>query len=160
MKSKIITDRAYIVNLVYNFQSIGKVIVFVHGTFDILHPGHIGFLETAAKFGDILIVGVYNDEVVAEIKGSHNPVTTLHDRMTVLNALTMVDYVIPLERPDQEQIVAQLKPNIFVQKQGSVYQLDTSELEKHKGTIRTIAIAEKYSTSSLMQKIKIASQPR
>ncbi len=160
MKSKIIDDRAYIVNLVYNFQSIGKVVVFVHGTFDILHPGHIALLEKAAEFGDILIVGVYTDEVVASIKGANNPVTTLSDRMTVLNALTKVDYIIPLEHPDHEQIVTQLKPNIFVQQQNSVYHLDTSNLESHKGTIRTIAIADKYSTAALIQKIKFASQPQ
>jgi|GEM_PF-6199691 len=158
MKSKIIADRAYMVNLVYNFQSIGKVIVFVHGTFDILHPGHIGLLEKAAEYGDVLIVGVYRDDVVVALKGPNNPITTLADRMTILNALTMVDYVIPLDHPDHEQIVAQLKPNIFVQEQGSEYHLDTSTLEKHKGTIRTIAISEKYSTSALISKIKIASQ--
>lgn len=160
MKSKIIDDRAYIVNLVYNFQSIGKVIVFVHGAFDILHPGHIALLEKASEFGEILIVGVYTDEVVASIKGAHYPIMSLHDRMTVLNALTKVDYIIPLQHPDIEQIVIQLKPNIFVQQENSVYRLDTSNLESHKGTIRTIAIAEKYSTTALIQKIKFASQPQ
>ncbi|MDP4010883.1 MAG: adenylyltransferase/cytidyltransferase family protein [Candidatus Roizmanbacteria bacterium] len=158
MRSKIIEDRAFIVNLVYNFQSIGKVVVLVHGTFDILRPRHIELLKKAKELGDVLIVGVYADEIVKAIKGPQRPLVTLSDRMTVLDGLSDINFIIPLQHPEHEQIVSQLKPNIFIHQANSPYHLDTSYLEKYKGTIRSIEVTSEDSTTALIQRIQGTSQ--
>lgn len=154
MVSKIVTDRALIVNLVYNFQSISKVVVFVHGVFELIHPGHIAFLKSARNMGDILIVGVYDDKTVESIKGPARPVSSLEERMNVLSALSDTSYIIPLAFPQNEEIIAQLRPNIVVQGEGNEYPLDTSSLGKYQGTLKTVKLYEHYSVTALIHEIK------
>jgi len=90
----------------------GSTIVHAHGCFDLLHPGHITLLKEAKEAGDILVVSVTDDKHVN--KGSNRPLMTLKERMNVLTALRVVDYVIPSYAEDCEAILADLKPDVYV----------------------------------------------
>src|SRR5690606_4037264 len=93
----------------------GKKVVFTNGVFDILHAGHVGYLERARALGDVLVVGINSDESVRRLgKGPNRPVNTMEDRATVLKALRCVDYVIGFEEDTPERLISELKPNIHV----------------------------------------------
>lgn len=92
----------------------GEKIVMTNGCFDILHAGHVQYLEQAAKLGDRLIVAVNVDETVRRLKGEGRPVNSLDRRMTVLAALESVDWVIPFSEDTPERLICQIKPDILV----------------------------------------------
>lgn len=100
----------------------GKHIVLVGGCFDILHVGHIIFLESAKKGGDVLFVLLESDEAVKVIKGKNRPINSQKDRAQVLSALTVVDYVICLPKKladhDYDQLLIKLKPDILATTKG------------------------------------------
>jgi rfaE bifunctional protein nucleotidyltransferase chain/domain len=92
----------------------GKRIVFTNGCFDILHQGHVLYLEEARAQGDCLIVGVNTDVSVRQIKGDKKPILPLEGRMIVLAALEAVDYVVPFDEPDPRALIGYLRPHILV----------------------------------------------
>ena len=101
----------------------GKTLVFTNGVFDILHAGHVRYLQQARTLGDLLIVGINTDLTVQKLKGPTRPVNTLQDRAEVLEALKAVDAVIPFDEDTPEELIAQLKPEIHVK--GGDYTLET-----------------------------------
>ena len=92
----------------------GKRIVFTNGCFDILHQGHVLYLEEARAKGDCLIVGVNTDASVRQIKGDKKPIISQEGRMIVLAALEAVDYVVPFDEPDPLALISYLRPHILV----------------------------------------------
>jgi rfaE bifunctional protein nucleotidyltransferase chain/domain len=92
----------------------GKRIVFTNGCFDILHQGHVLYLEAARAKGDCLIVGVNTDSSVRRIKGEKKPIVPQEGRMIVLAALEAVDYVVPFDEPDPLALISYLRPHILV----------------------------------------------
>ena len=92
----------------------GKTVVFTNGVFDILHAGHVDYLEKARALGDYLIVALNTDETVRRLKGDTRPVNTLEDRIKVLSALRCVDCAIPFAEQTPEAIIAKIKPDIHV----------------------------------------------
>jgi rfaE bifunctional protein nucleotidyltransferase chain/domain len=92
----------------------GKRLVFTNGCFDILHEGHVLYLEEARAKGDCLIVGVNTDASVRQIKGDKKPLIPLEGRMIVLAALEAVDYVVPFDEPDPRTLISYLRPHILV----------------------------------------------
>lgn len=101
----------------------GKEIVLAGGCFDVLHPGHVIFLEKAKKAGDILVVLLESDEAVRRLKGSDRPVHTQIDRAKVLSSLKVVDYVLPLPLIENEsgydKLVVELKPAVIAATKGA-----------------------------------------
>jgi len=99
-----------------------KNIVLVGGCFDVLHPGHITFLEKSKELGDLLVVLLESDEKVRKLKGTDRPVHTQKDRAKVLTALRFVDKVICLPFMESEaeyaQVIARIKPNIIAVTKG------------------------------------------
>ncbi|MGN6367302.1 MAG: D-glycero-beta-D-manno-heptose 1-phosphate adenylyltransferase [Phycisphaerae bacterium] len=89
-------------------------VVFTNGVFDILHAGHVQYLEFSRKQGDLLIVGVNSDESVKRLKGSTRPVNTLADRMAVLAGLQAVDYVVSFGEDTPAELIAQVQPDVLV----------------------------------------------
>jgi D-beta-D-heptose 7-phosphate kinase/D-beta-D-heptose 1-phosphate adenosyltransferase len=89
-------------------------IVFTNGVFDILHAGHVQYLEFSRKQGDVLIVGVNSDDSVRKLKGPTRPVNPLNDRMTVLAGLQSVDYVVPFDEDTPATLIAALQPDILI----------------------------------------------
>ncbi len=108
-------------------HAANKKIVVLGGCFDILHVGHLYFLEQAKKYGDILIVLLENDNLIKKLKGSHRPINTQVDRARLLASLTMVDYVILLNKDMDnhayDQLIWNIKPAIIA----------TTELDPYRG---------------------------
>lgn len=101
-------------NIIKSAQSKGERIVFTNGCYDILHYGHIRYLEQAKSFGDRLIVGVNDDSSVVRLKGANRPINPLEQRMTVLAGLKAVDWVVPFSEDTPGRLVAALSPDILV----------------------------------------------
>jgi rfaE bifunctional protein nucleotidyltransferase chain/domain len=109
-----IKEREELREIVEGLKKDGKRICFTNGCFDIVHEGHVLYLEEARRHGDCLIVGVNTDSSVREIKGENKPVIPLEGRMTVLAALEVVDYVVPFFEPDPFALISYLRPHVLV----------------------------------------------
>jgi D-beta-D-heptose 7-phosphate kinase/D-beta-D-heptose 1-phosphate adenosyltransferase len=109
-----IKTREELQGIVEALKKDGKRICFTNGCFDIVHQGHVFYLEEAHSHGDCLIVGVNTDSSVREIKGENKPIIPLEGRMTVLAALEVVDYVVPFAEPDPFDLISYLRPHVLV----------------------------------------------
>ncbi|MBU1000068.1 adenylyltransferase/cytidyltransferase family protein [Patescibacteria group bacterium] len=143
------------------FKKQGKVVVLAGGCFDLLHPGHVIFLEKAKKAGDILIVLLESDVKVKAIKGINRPVYNQAERVVILSALQSVDYVIklPYFKKDLEydRLILKIKPDIIAatEKDRNTYFLQRATQlvgAKLKFVTKTIG---NYSTSSLISSITV-----
>ena len=109
-----IKEREELRGIVEGLKKDGKRICFTNGCFDIVHQGHVLYLEEARRHGDCLIVGVNTDSSVREIKGENKPIIPLEGRMTVLAALEAVDYVVSFTEPDPFELISSLRPHVLV----------------------------------------------
>src|ERR1041385_6626502 len=91
-----------------------KVIVFTNGVFDLLHPGHLRYLQAARRHGDVLVVGVNSDRSVRAIKGETRPVTPEHERAEMLSALACVDAVAVFDEDTPATLIERLVPDVLV----------------------------------------------
>ena len=132
-----------------------KIIVTTNGVFDILHLGHIKYLQEAKKLGDILIVAINSDSSVKQIKGPERPINSEQSRAEVLAALSFVDYIIIFNETDPVKILSDIKPDIHVK--GGDYKIDEiiekDIVEKSNGKIVLIPEIKGYSTTDLINKI-------
>ncbi|MDI9870105.1 D-glycero-beta-D-manno-heptose 1-phosphate adenylyltransferase [Flectobacillus roseus] len=144
------------IDQVEKWQSEGKKIVFTNGCFDIVHLGHIDYLEKARKLGDKLVLGLNTDASVNRLKGPTRPVVNEYARSRMMAAFEFVDTVILFDEPTPLQVIEQVKPDILVK--GDDYTVETivgSDFVLAKGgEVKTISLVEGYSTTSLIQKIK------
>lgn len=108
---KILT-RAQLVEVRERARSAGKVVVFTNGCFDILHVGHVRYLQKARSLGDVLMVGLNTDESVRRLKGPERPINSEKDRIEVLAALECVDYVSMFAEDTPVEIIQAVKPDI------------------------------------------------
>ena len=95
-------------------RGTGRRIVFTNGCFDVLHRGHVEYLEEASRLGDLLIVGLNDDASVARLKGPSRPVNSLEDRAAVLTALSSVDYVIEFKEDTPLELIRRITPDVLV----------------------------------------------
>lgn len=91
----------------------GRILVLTNGVFDLLHPGHLAFLQDCAEFGDLLAVGVNTDETVRRLKGPRRPVQGIEERIAALAAVRWVDLVIPFPEPTAEALIRTLRPDVY-----------------------------------------------
>ncbi len=134
----------------------GERVVFTNGCFDIIHAGHVGYLEQARALGDRLIVGVNADASITKLKGPGRPVNPLDRRMAVLAGLGSVDWVVPFEEDAPERLLALLKPDILVKggdynKEGVV---GWEIVEAYGGSVYVMSFVDDCSTTSIVEKIK------
>ena len=135
----------------------GKKLVVTNGCFDLLHVGHVTYLETARNFGDALLIGVNGDAAVRQLKGTDRPVNIQEDRAAILAALESVDGVCIFSEPTATRFLAAAKPDIYVK--GGDYTLETlNKDERHAvegagGKIVIIPFVPGKSTTSLLRKI-------
>ena len=108
-------------NIIKKLKADGKTIVFTNGCFDILHAGHVRYLQAAKELGDCLILGLNSDQSVRNIKGPTRPINHQDDRAEVVSALSAVDYIVIFDGPTAEKLVAEIKPVIYVK--GGDYQV-------------------------------------
>ena len=120
-ESKIITLNDKLEHI-KNLQREGKKIVFTNGCFDILHSGHISYLQQAAELGDVLVVGINSDKSISAIKGNKRPIVPLEQRQLVLAALESVDYVVAFSSLTPLDIIEAISPDVLVK--GSDYKVE------------------------------------
>ena len=113
MKQKI-KERTELIGLIKDLKRKGKRIVFTNGCFDLLHIGHIRYLEEAKTLGDVLVIGVNGDASVRKIKGPHRPILTVEERAEILSSLECVDYVTIFDETDPLELITSLLPNVLV----------------------------------------------
>ena len=146
----------HIIDAIKSEQRKGKKIVFTNGCFDILHRGHVTYLNQARDLGDLLIVGINSDESVKRLKGPERPVNMLEDRAYVLSALKSVDYVIPFEEDTPLNLINLIMPDILVK--GGDYTIDriigAQEVLANGGKVEIIPFVPGKSTSAIIDTIK------
>lgn len=108
-----IINRQDLARVVADFHAKSKRVVATNGCFDILHVGHVRYLEEARKLGDILIVGINSDESVKKLKGNNRPINNETDRAEVLAGLRCVDYVTIFGEPTADEFLKATKPNVY-----------------------------------------------
>lgn len=113
MREKI-KERETLLRIVEESKKMGKKIIFTNGCFDLLHVGHIRYLERARSLGDILIVGVNSDQSVKILKGPKRPIISEQDRAEILSGLQCVDYITIFNEPTPLELISSLKPNLLV----------------------------------------------
>lgn len=149
-------DREFGKQLVENLKAQNKKVVFTNGCFDILHVGHLRYLNEAKKQGDILIIGVNSDSSVKRLKGETRPINNQFDRAELLCGLKAVDYAVIFEEDTPEELIATLKPSIHVK--GGDYKKEnlpeTKIVESYGGEVRILSFVEGKSTTNIVNKIK------
>ena len=142
--------------LVQQLQLQKKVIVMTNGCFDILHAGHIAFLEEAKAQGDYLLVAVNDDASVTRLKGAERPVNQLQDRMAVLAALSAVDWVIDFSQDTPQSLIAAILPDVLVK--GGDYEIDQiaggKEVIEAGGDVRILTYHQGRSTTRIIDQIR------
>ncbi|ACE86096.1 bifunctional D-glycero-beta-D-manno-heptose-7-phosphate kinase/D-glycero-beta-D-manno-heptose 1-phosphate adenylyltransferase HldE [Cellvibrio japonicus] len=134
----------------------GEKIVFTNGCFDIIHAGHVGYLEEARKLGHRLVVAVNSDASVKRLKGDGRPINTLDRRMAVLAGLEAVDWVIGFDEDTPERLIDTLKPDILVK--GGDYREDqvvgAPIVKTYGGQVKVLSFFDNCSTTSIVNKIR------
>lgn len=136
-------------------QQDGKKIVFTNGCFDLLHPGHVSYLEQARALGDALVVAINSDQSVRRLKGNDRPILDQNIRSIMLAALRWVDYVTIFDVPDPLKLITLLEPDILVK--GGDWRLQDivgrELVEARGGQVFSLPFVGSYSTSSIIAEI-------
>jgi len=137
-------------------RKAGRVVVFTNGCFDLVHRGHIHLLRQAKALGDLLIVGLNSDVSVKTIKGPDRPIMPEADRIELIAALEMVDYVVVYSEPDPYQIIAAIKPNVLVK--GGDWSADeivgADVVEQNGGRVAVVPYLPGFSTTQIIERIR------
>ena len=138
----------------------GKTVVFTNGCFDLLHAGHVQYLQEARDEGDLLILGLNTDVSVRRMKGPNRPVVGQEDRALVLGALECVDYIILFDEPTPAKLIEALLPDVLVK--GADYEPDEvvgkEVVEQTGGRLKLIRLAEGRSTTGIVERIQDANR--
>lgn len=151
LNSKIICDNKK-EGFIKFLNNSDKNIVFTNGCFDVLHKGHMKYLEESKKLGDILVVAIDSDESVKKLKGDNRPYFNLEDRMYALSCLQSVDYVLSFETQDLKNLISSIKPNI--QTKGGDYVLEDIVGYGISDKIVIIDFVDGYSTTKIISDLK------
>ena len=155
MISNMIKSKLSLKKTLTSLKAQGKKIAFTNGCFDILHYGHIKYLEDAKKHCDKLIVAVNTDSSVKKLKGKKRPINSLKDRMRMLAALKSVDFVVSFNEDTPSKIIDYLRPDILIK--GADYKIKdiigNTVVKSYGGKVKRIKYQKGYSVSSLISKI-------
>ena len=139
-----------------SLRRAGAKIVFTNGCFDILHAGHVRYLQQAKRLGDYLIVGLNSDASVSRLKGENRPINGEADRAEVLAGLSAVDFVVVFPEATAAEIISRIKPAVYVK--GGDYSVATLPeapiVQEYGGEIAFIDVVEGRSTTNVVEKIK------
>jgi rfaE bifunctional protein nucleotidyltransferase chain/domain len=137
------------------YRDAGKIVVFTNGCFDILHAGHVKYLNHAAGLGNILVLGLNSDRSVKLIKGDKRPVIGQEHRSEVVAALSSVDYVVLFDDPDPEALIEVIMPDILVK--GADWPEDQiiggDVVKKNGGRIERVELEPGISTTTIIKRI-------
>jgi D-beta-D-heptose 7-phosphate kinase/D-beta-D-heptose 1-phosphate adenosyltransferase len=153
---KCLRDRTSLSRSVEALRRQGRRVVFTNGCFDLLHRGHITYLNRAKLLGDVLVVGVNTDAGVARLKGADRPVNHLDDRMEVLAGLSSVDLVVSFDEDTPERLVELIRPDVFVK--GGDYSVEmlpeARAVEANGGAVAILDYVEDTSTTGILERIR------
>lgn len=147
-----IKSRDEMIKIISNLKSKGKRIVFTNGCFDILHRGHVSYLDKAKSLGDVLILGLNSDASVRRLKGEDRPINNEDDRAFVLAALEAVDFVVIFDEDTPYELISALKPNILVK--GADYEGKEVVGSDLVDEVKLIEFVNGKSTTKTIEKIK------
>lgn len=133
----------------------GKAVVFTNGCFDILHRGHVEYLEKASRFGDVLIIGLNSDESTRRLKGKGRPIIPQEDRAYILASLAVVDYVSIFNEDTPLELIKLVQPNVLVK--GGDYKpeeiVGREFVEQQGGKVMTIPLVPDRSTTEIINRM-------
>ena len=131
-------------------------VIMTNGCFDVLHAGHVAYLEEAKSLGDRLIVAVNDDESVRRLKGESRPINALRDRLLVLAGLAAVDWVVPFSADTPASLIAEILPDVLVK--GGDYKPDeiagAKEVLQHGGEVRVLSFRDGHSSSRIIDRLR------
>jgi D-beta-D-heptose 7-phosphate kinase/D-beta-D-heptose 1-phosphate adenosyltransferase len=134
-------------------QAQGVSVVFTNGCFDLLHPGHVGFLEEASALGDVLVVAINSDTSVRAVKGEGRPIIPEADRARMLAALACVNYVTIFDEPTPLQLLKRLRPDVLVKGGTTDYVVGADIVRRLGGRVVLCRQYNRYSTTGLAAEI-------
>lgn len=147
--------REEVKDLINKIHNQGKTVVTTNGCFDILHVGHVRYLEKTKTFGDYLIVLLNSDKSVRSIKGPTRPINCEEDRAEILSALKCVDYVVLFDEDSPRNLLDEMKPDVYTK--GADYTMDTLPeadiMRKNNTRVEFIEFVEGKSTTKTIEKI-------
>jgi D-glycero-beta-D-manno-heptose 1-phosphate adenylyltransferase len=133
----------------------GKTIVLANGCFDLLHVGHIRYLKGARQLGDVLIVGLNNDDSVRQLKGLGRPLMPEGERAEILEAISCVDYIVIFSEPNVERLLLRIRPDIHCK--GTDYTADSvperEVVRSYGGKVAIVGDPKNHSTRDLIQEV-------
>ena len=149
------------VQRVAEWRREGKRVVFTNGVYDILHPGHVRYLQGARAEGDVLIVGVNSDRSVRANKGPARPVNPEQERAELIGALASVDLAVVFDEDTPHDIISRLLPDVLVK--GADWAADQivgrDVVEAHGGRVVRALVEEGYSTTAIVERIRALKTP-
>lgn len=148
---KFIKDTSEIIRISKELKSNNNKIIFTNGCFDLIHFGHVKYLEDAKKYGDALIVGLNSDSSVKKLKGDNRPINNQSDRALILAALEVVDYVVIFDDDTPHDLIKKIKPDVLVK--GGDYKGKKVSGSNFSKQLKLIDFIEGRSTSRLIEKI-------
>ena len=154
MKQKI-KETKTLLRIIKDLKAKGKRIVFTNGCFDLLHIGHIRYLEEAKALGDVLVIGVNSDSSVRKLKGPQRPILPEEERTEILSGLGCVDYITLFDEIDPLKLITSLQPNVLV-KGGDWTKEQTvgrEVVERSGGEVVILPFVQGASTSNLIETI-------
>lgn len=151
----ILTDRIELLAIRKNLKQQNKKVVFTNGCFDILHPGHVDYLNKAKECGDVLMVALNSDASVTRIKGESRPIMNLEERAYIIGNLKAVDYVTYFEEDTPSEIIAELIPDYLIKGEDwDITKIVGREIvEENGGEVKRIKFVSNRSTTDIIQTI-------
>ena len=150
-----VIKREDITKLVADLKAHGKTIVTTNGCFDILHVGHVRYLQATKAFADVMIVCLNSDVSVKKIKGPDRPINNENDRAEILCALECVDYVVLFDESSPVDLLCEIKPDVYTK--GADYTIETlpeaKPVMQNGGRVEFISFVEGKSTTNVIKKI-------
>jgi len=155
MSERKIKTLAQIKSIAKRLKAKGKKIAFTNGCFDLLHWGHVKYLQDAKKKADILIVGINSDASVRRLKGRGRPITSQFDRARIIGSLGCVDHVVIFSQDTPIELIKLIRPNILIKgadwKKSHI--VGSKEVGKFGGRVLTIKLIKGRSTTNLIKEI-------
>lgn len=154
--SEKIVDLEVLIGRLAPLRSAGRKIVFTNGCFDLIHVGHLRYLEAARRLGDCLIVAINGDESLRRLKGPARPILPVEQRLKVLAGFGCVDFVLSFDDDTPHRLLHAIRPDVLVK--GANYSVDgvvgREVVEGYGGRVLTVALTENRSTTDLVERIR------
>jgi len=151
--------RAEVPTLRDRLRAEGRTVVFTNGCFDLLHRGHVSYLEFARAQGDVLVVGLNADASVRRAKGPARPVNPEDDRAAVLGALECVDHVVLFDEDEPRALIGELQPGVLVKGEDWAHYVSGRDLvEARGGRVVLAPLVEGRSSTRLIERIRAAAE--